>query len=108
MNSREQFEREATGRRLDVSMVDGFYVDPTTHLSWSVWQASRACATPEWEHAPDWANWLAMDVEGRWYWFAEKPEQRLATWGNVWNSRVAEAGWTLGRSGWTETLEPRP
>lgn len=118
MNSRDQFEQHfintefagsvvAAGPALDYDPTSG-YVYPAAAHAFGIWQASRACATPEWEHAPDWANWLAMDVEGRWYWFAEKPEQRSATWANGWATRVREAGLTPGRSGWTETLEQRP
>ena len=24
---------------------------------------------PDWEDAPDWANWLAQDMDGEWYWY---------------------------------------
>lgn len=29
---------------------------------------------PDWKYAPDWAQWLAMDGDGMWSWFSEKPE----------------------------------
>lgn len=29
---------------------------------------------PSWSDAPEWANWLAMDEDGRWYWFEHQPE----------------------------------
>lgn len=119
MNSREQFELaycaqfgcvkrviEDLRRGGEYSNKDG--VGDRLESAWWAWQASRSCATPEWEHSPDWANWLAMDPDGRWYWHAAEPEQGVVRWRNPWGSRVTEAGWTLGRSGWTETLEPRP
>jgi hypothetical protein len=28
---------------------------------------------PDWKDAPGWANWLAMDDDGRWSWSAKKP-----------------------------------
>lgn len=28
---------------------------------------------PDWKDAPDWANWIAMDRDGWWTWFASKP-----------------------------------
>jgi len=108
MNSREQFDKFVEEKGLARCVSGKSDEDRGLVAFWLFWQASRACATPEWEHAPDWANWLAMDVEGRWYWFAEKPEQRSATWANGWATRVSEAGLTPGRSGWAETLEPRP
>ena len=28
---------------------------------------------PSWEDAPPWANYLARDADGRWYWYEIKP-----------------------------------
>lgn len=28
---------------------------------------------PSWDDAPEWANWLAMDGDGRWVWYDNKP-----------------------------------
>src|SRR6056297_1793906 len=33
-----------------------------------------------WEKAPDWANWAAMDEDGRWYWFEEQALTSVYTW----------------------------
>ena len=35
---------------------------------------------PDWKDAPDWANWLAMDDYGTWYWHEEKPFWRYTEW----------------------------
>ena len=35
---------------------------------------------PDWKNAPEWANWLAMDSDGSWYWFAEEPDQDSYSW----------------------------
>jgi len=29
---------------------------------------------PDWKNAPDWANYVARDADGCWYWFENKPE----------------------------------
>jgi hypothetical protein len=114
MNSREQFERwvQDTSERFQPDFsrrgLEGDYVHEQLQFAYLSWSASRDCATPEWEHAPDWANWLAMDPDGRWYWHEKEPEAGVVRWRNPWGSRVTESGWTLGRSGWTETLERRP
>ena len=120
MSSRKQFEtwwsRKMNTKVMDLhhcnfpmtQPIDQPYACHETQRSWLSWQSSRTCATPEWEHAPDWANWLAMNSDGRWYWFAAQPEQRSAQWWNPWGTQVRDAGLTPGRTGWTETLEPRP
>jgi hypothetical protein len=28
---------------------------------------------PSWSDAPKWANYLAMDGDGRWYWYEREP-----------------------------------
>ncbi|XQA74642.1 hypothetical protein ACM9XA_03635 [Xanthomonas sacchari] len=35
---------------------------------------------PSWDDAPDWAQWLAMDADGQWYWYESKPEWHFGTW----------------------------
>ena len=29
---------------------------------------------PSWENAPEWANFLAMDITGDWFWYEFEPE----------------------------------
>ena len=29
---------------------------------------------PDWKDAPEWAQWLAMDRNGEWYWHELEPE----------------------------------
>lgn len=29
---------------------------------------------PDWKGAPEWANWLAMDGDGMWFWHEYEPE----------------------------------
>lgn len=36
---------------------------------------------PDWKDAPDWANWLAMDADGEWWWYERKPEFFGSYWG---------------------------
>lgn len=28
---------------------------------------------PTWDKAPEWANWLACNADGEWFWYEEKP-----------------------------------
>lgn len=35
---------------------------------------------PDWKDAPEWANWLAGDADGTWYWFKDKPDFDIDCW----------------------------
>lgn len=63
---------------------------------------------PDWKDAPEWAQWLARDSNGLWYWYEMEPYvvDDLETWDN-------QAGLFLQAlpvkvSGWETTLEQRP
>jgi len=28
---------------------------------------------PDWKNAPEWANWVAMDNDGIWFWYEDEP-----------------------------------
>lgn len=40
---------------------------------------------PSWEDAPEWANWLALDCDGNWWWFENEPWFQGAPY-NEWTS----------------------
>lgn len=35
---------------------------------------------PDWKDAPEWAQWLAQDSDGEWYWFACEPSIECGTY----------------------------
>ena len=35
---------------------------------------------PEWKNAPEWANYLAMDYDRRWYWYETLPRNFCSSW----------------------------
>lgn len=35
---------------------------------------------PNWKNAPEWANYLAMDYDRRWYWYESLPEFFFEAW----------------------------
>lgn len=61
--------------------------------------------TIDWSQAPEWAEYVAMDEDGEWYWFEKKPVLGSSIWRN-----------TLGRSSfyevidasWRDSLQQRP
>ena len=60
---------------------------------------------PDWENAPDWAQWVAMDADGTWWWFDEKPQEIGREWmapvgGNV--AKVIASSWRESLYGRTE------
>lgn len=58
---------------------------------------------PSWADAPEWANWLAMDEDGEWYWFENEPYRSDNAW-------CTGGKWQLACYGvdWMESLERRP
>ena len=58
---------------------------------------------PDWKDAPEWANYLAMDSDGGWFWYEHEPIVR----GDCW---VVTKGLSCyaGKWYWTETKEARP
>lgn len=60
---------------------------------------------PSWERAPLWANYLAMDADGDWYWFENEPDIEVIYWSCV--TGRYELSPTRGQS-WRNSLELRP
>jgi hypothetical protein len=60
---------------------------------------------PDWKDAPEWANYLAMDKSGDWFWYASRPAllDSEGSWGSpAGHYELCEM------TGWKETLESRP
>ena len=36
---------------------------------------------PSWSDAPEWANWLAKDRGGEWYWYENEPNRFVPVFG---------------------------
>lgn len=65
---------------------------------------------PSWADAPDWAEWLAQDQRGDWYWYQVEPEADLNVdeWCNE-GGRLCEAvDCGEPNPNWRTTLERRP
>jgi len=67
---------------------------------------------PDWKDAPEWAQWLACDEDGNWYWYEESPYCIVneCAWSIPTNVEFECAGCTNGEicENWQETLEERP
>ena len=59
---------------------------------------------PDWNDAPEWANYVAQDADGTWWWYEKEPS--LGEWGWVTSRGVAEEA-TCSEE-WDKSLEPRP
>lgn len=62
---------------------------------------------PDWKDAPDWANWLAMDADGTWYWFEYEP---YPSSDDYWKRHYRLGGMSSRAEyiPWHESLESRP
>jgi hypothetical protein len=64
---------------------------------------------PSWNEAPEWAEWLAQDSDGEWFWFIDRPVIYKFTFQPVKSPQgiqLASKGEVLGD--WRDTLESRP
>lgn len=63
-----------------------------------------------WDNAPEWANWLAMDKDGRWFWFSDEPECHMRVWVHGEDGGIHQhyKGCPLVASDWTKSLQKRP
>lgn len=61
-------------------------------------------AKPSWDDAPEWANYLARDKNGQWFWYENKP---IALTG-YWNNQTGKTMAINEVNDWKETLEKRP
>lgn len=63
---------------------------------------------PSWQDAPKWANWLAMDSNGGWFWYASKPKvEHIPNPLAFLDSGDGEAMAVVSEN-WQQTLEQRP
>lgn len=69
---------------------------------------------PEWSEAPEWAEWLAMDNNGEWYWYERQisADDMRGTWdyGSSLSGAIRSAAYSSddGRPDWRSSLQPRP
>lgn len=56
---------------------------------------------PEWKDAPAWASYLAMDEDGIWWWYEQKPYLE----NSFWDSHGRR--FRVNDTSWKDTLESR-
>lgn len=61
---------------------------------------------PDWKDAPDWANWVAMDLDRVWTWFEHKPYSEDWGWCGHSHGKSEPVGYPDGDN-WEYTLEGR-
>ncbi len=63
---------------------------------------------PHWDDAPNWAEWLAQDSDGEWFWYEKSPFLPVGSAGWVGGSRYKWARKTPNYESFGLTLERRP
>lgn len=66
-------------------------------------QLKRHQFEPNWDDAPEWANWLAQNSNGQWKWFRCNPYKNNDNWYSTHNSANASES-----TNWQQTLQERP
>lgn len=62
---------------------------------------------PDWKDAPEWAQYLALDADGVWYWYEKKPF-KLDDMTDGWYSRYGRVEQASSFAPWRKSLEQRP
>lgn len=61
---------------------------------------------PDWRDAPEWANWLAQDMDGVWHWYSQQPRFDGEEWLPPIGSKSTRH--EVSPEDASENLEPRP
>jgi hypothetical protein len=62
----------------------------------------------DWNNAPEWANWCAMDSDGHWFWFENKPLAHSSSAFKYWfaeRSKFMFAFTSKPSDNWINTLK---
>lgn len=86
---------------------------PSAILGQPMWFSAREVlgrraelqSKPSWSDAPEWAEWLAQDGDGGWWFYRCVPKTALLVWRGT-DRHYANDGEVLGD--WRDTLERRP
>lgn len=62
---------------------------------------------PDWDDAPEWAEWLAQDADGSWWWYESQPQQGSDEWSPML-SRFYKPHDAIKTIDWKNTMEKRP
>ena len=93
------------------TLIWSYVLSDTGWITKDQWLARRAELQnkPSWKRAPDWAEWMAQDPCGEWWFYDVKPCGDGGEWDSAVHSdreTVASDGFVLGS--WRDTLEKRP
>lgn len=63
---------------------------------------------PDWNLAPEWANYLAQDGDGAWWWYENRP--KVSKFGPYWTEPRGKFELAAGATynSWNNSLEVRP
>jgi hypothetical protein len=74
-----------------------YYVSGHLGLSEVLLSPEKVMTKPDFKTAPGWANYVAMDECGEWYWFEKRPHIQNLTWdsdkGKVVRALVVKEEW---------------
>lgn len=62
---------------------------------------------PYWMDAPEWANWLAQDCDGVWFWYENEPHQGPRWWHSI-GGQNEEVYFPRDIPNWQENKFQRP
>jgi hypothetical protein len=72
----------------------------------AAWQTAQAQLNPDWNTAPEWANYLAMDSDGVYYWYEDCP--KIDPYCEQWIGSIGNVKAVNPIVDWKNSLEKRP
>ena len=98
----EKFNAYRRYRGDDIPAVPASATDIGIALDVAI-EALKTPPVPNWDEAPEWAQWWAMDFNGDSYWYEFQP----ILYGNIW-CKTSEEYTREGFAGKIEVIQQRP
>lgn len=90
------------------NLADAMYLENAERENIVCQDLSQEYWQPDWDKAPEWAKWWAMDADEECYWFENEPEIESVTWFPINVSEVGRAPSFDYTGNWKESLRERP
>ena len=90
------------------NLADTMYLENAERENIVCQDLSQEDWQPDWDRAPEWAKWWAMDKDGESYYFGDKPEMESTTWMPTGTTSPVFLTQSNYQGDWKDSLRERP